>query len=336
MKKILIFAVVLSLLAPAAAFADTEFSLGGFIKLDSYWDSTQAGKNMNWSPLAATTILPIHHGNLRFTAQGSRINFTIKGPEVLGPSSRLHRNGLRLMHRRGQRIIPTGTRPRPTITTFAERHVPLELARGNRTDVWPVLVHVLRLVHESRKTGPSRSPACPPPGSPRSGSPRGSWATGMWPVWWAGPNEEFYGSPWLTPLVLPLNPYEYFHHPGRRCRNAPDPGAIQVRPRLVGPGRLLRPSYALHRLGYRRLASGILAESICCGEIRSGAFCNAASYATYIFQSLDGAGLPVHPGHPDPQRQSGRDRPPPYPAVDRPSRGHFGMTGDSTGVFKLP
>jgi hypothetical protein len=83
MKKILIFAVVLSLLAPAAALADTEFSLGGFIKLDSYWDSTQNGKNMNGVP-ARNNDTAYHHGNLRFTAQGSRINFTIKGPEVLG------------------------------------------------------------------------------------------------------------------------------------------------------------------------------------------------------------------------------------------------------------
>ena len=83
MKKILIFAVVLCLLAPAAAFADTEFSLGGFIKLDSYWDSTQAGKNMN-GVIARNNDTEFHHGNLRFTAQGSRINFTIKGPEVLG------------------------------------------------------------------------------------------------------------------------------------------------------------------------------------------------------------------------------------------------------------
>ncbi len=46
MKRILIFAVVLSLLVPAAAFAATEFSLGGYIKLDTYWDSTENNKNM--------------------------------------------------------------------------------------------------------------------------------------------------------------------------------------------------------------------------------------------------------------------------------------------------
>ena len=84
MKKILIFAVVLALLAPAVAFADgTEFTLGGYIKLDSYWDSTQQGKNIN-GVIARNNDTSFNHGNMRFTAQGSRINFTIKGPEVLG------------------------------------------------------------------------------------------------------------------------------------------------------------------------------------------------------------------------------------------------------------
>ncbi len=45
MKKFIVFAVVLALLVPAAAFAVTEFSLGGFIKLDAMWDSTQNSKN---------------------------------------------------------------------------------------------------------------------------------------------------------------------------------------------------------------------------------------------------------------------------------------------------
>ena len=48
MKKFIVFAVVLALLVPAAAFAATEFSLGGFIKLDAMWDSNNAvGKNIN-------------------------------------------------------------------------------------------------------------------------------------------------------------------------------------------------------------------------------------------------------------------------------------------------
>ncbi len=83
MKKILIFAVVLSLLVPAAAFAATEFTLGGYIKLDSYWDSTQNGAYMN-SPVPRNNDPNGQHGNFRMTAMGSRFNFTIKGPDVLG------------------------------------------------------------------------------------------------------------------------------------------------------------------------------------------------------------------------------------------------------------
>ncbi len=45
MKKTILVLVVLALLIPAAAFAATEFSLGGFIKLDTFWDSTQNTKN---------------------------------------------------------------------------------------------------------------------------------------------------------------------------------------------------------------------------------------------------------------------------------------------------
>jgi hypothetical protein len=87
MKKILIFAVVLSLLVPAAAFAATEFSLGGYVKLDSYWDSTSNNDTIG-NPILRNNDGSgggdYHHGNLKFTAQGSRINFTIKGPDVLG------------------------------------------------------------------------------------------------------------------------------------------------------------------------------------------------------------------------------------------------------------
>ena len=43
MKKTILILVILALLVPAAALAATEFSLGGYIKLDSFWDSTQEG-----------------------------------------------------------------------------------------------------------------------------------------------------------------------------------------------------------------------------------------------------------------------------------------------------
>jgi len=84
MKKFIVFAVVLALLVPAAAFAATEFSLGGFIKLDAMWDSnTAVGKNINGLP-ARNNDGNANHGRLKFTAQGSRFNLTIKGPQLWG------------------------------------------------------------------------------------------------------------------------------------------------------------------------------------------------------------------------------------------------------------
>lgn len=83
MKKSLVFAVILALLLPAAAFAATEFTLGGFVKLDSFWDSSQAGKNMN-TPILRDNDPNFHQGRMKFTAQGSRFNFTIKGPKLWG------------------------------------------------------------------------------------------------------------------------------------------------------------------------------------------------------------------------------------------------------------
>jgi hypothetical protein len=86
MKKILAFAVILSLLIPAAAFAAAEFTLGGFVKLDSFWDSTQDGKNMN-TPIQRANNGNFHHGRMKFTAQGSRFNLTIKGPKLWGATT---------------------------------------------------------------------------------------------------------------------------------------------------------------------------------------------------------------------------------------------------------
>ena len=84
MKKFIVFAVVLALLVPAAAFAAAEFSLGGFIKLDAMWDSNNSvGKNINGVP-ARNNDYSANHGRLKFTAQGSRFNFTIKGPKLWG------------------------------------------------------------------------------------------------------------------------------------------------------------------------------------------------------------------------------------------------------------
>jgi hypothetical protein len=86
MKKILAFAVILALLVPAAAFAAAEFTLGGFVKLDSFWSSTQDAKNMN-TPILRNNDPNFHHGRMKFTAQGSRFNLTIKGPDLWGAKS---------------------------------------------------------------------------------------------------------------------------------------------------------------------------------------------------------------------------------------------------------
>jgi len=83
MKKTILLLLVLALLVPAAAFAATEFSLGGYIKLDSFWDSTQEGKNQN-APILRDNDPNFQHGRLHFTAQGSRFNFTIMGPNLWG------------------------------------------------------------------------------------------------------------------------------------------------------------------------------------------------------------------------------------------------------------
>ena len=84
MKKFIVFAVVLALLVPSLAMAATEFSLGGFIKLDAMWDSDNGvGKNIN-APPARNNDPNAKHGRLKFTAQGSRFNFTIKGPDLWG------------------------------------------------------------------------------------------------------------------------------------------------------------------------------------------------------------------------------------------------------------
>jgi len=84
MKKFIIFGVVLALLVPSLALAATEFSLGGFIKLDAMWDSDNGvGKNMS-APAARDNDPNRKHGRLKFTGQGSRFSFTIKGPDLWG------------------------------------------------------------------------------------------------------------------------------------------------------------------------------------------------------------------------------------------------------------
>ncbi len=86
MKKFILLLVVLALLVPASALAATEFSLGGFIKLDAIWDSTQQSKN-SLAVIARDNDASFHHGRFLETAQGSRFNFTIKGPTLWGATT---------------------------------------------------------------------------------------------------------------------------------------------------------------------------------------------------------------------------------------------------------
>ncbi|MBU4231733.1 MAG: hypothetical protein KKF43_04300 [Proteobacteria bacterium] len=84
MKKFLVFAVVLALLVPSLALAKAEFSLGGFIKLDAMWDSDGGVHKNNLRPPARANDPNRKHGRMLMTAQGSRFNFTIKGPKLWG------------------------------------------------------------------------------------------------------------------------------------------------------------------------------------------------------------------------------------------------------------
>ena len=83
MKKILVLLLALALWPASAALAATEFSLGGYIKLDMFWDSTQEGRNMA-TAVARNNDQLFHHGRFDMTAQSTRFNLTIKGPNLWG------------------------------------------------------------------------------------------------------------------------------------------------------------------------------------------------------------------------------------------------------------
>jgi hypothetical protein len=83
MKKFIILALTLALLAPASAFAAAKFSLGGFIKLNAFWDSTQNNSNLT-APVLRDNNPNFHHGRLNMKAQETRFNFTLTGPKVFG------------------------------------------------------------------------------------------------------------------------------------------------------------------------------------------------------------------------------------------------------------
>jgi hypothetical protein len=75
--------LILALLIPAAAKAQAEFTLGGYVKLETIWDSSQTNKN-NTGPFLRNNNPDFHHGRLKFTAQYSRLNLNIKGQGLFG------------------------------------------------------------------------------------------------------------------------------------------------------------------------------------------------------------------------------------------------------------
>jgi hypothetical protein len=88
MKKIIFGLVLCALVAmPISAMgAKTgDFELGGYIKLFADWNSTQVvNKNMGLVASRNNATYPSHDGRFRMTAQDTRFNFKIKGPEVWG------------------------------------------------------------------------------------------------------------------------------------------------------------------------------------------------------------------------------------------------------------
>lgn len=83
MKKSILLLLVLSLLALPAAAAASEFTLGGYIKMETIWDSTQVNKNLYFF-INRNNDPNFQHGRLKFTAENTRMWFLIKGPKLWG------------------------------------------------------------------------------------------------------------------------------------------------------------------------------------------------------------------------------------------------------------
>jgi len=92
-KKTFIILVTLAVLAlPMAAMAavsipakpgDIQFKLGGYVKMEVIWDSTQTNKWLYYG-VGRNNNVNNQHGRLKFSAANTRMNFTIKGPKVFG------------------------------------------------------------------------------------------------------------------------------------------------------------------------------------------------------------------------------------------------------------
>jgi len=95
-KKAITILVLLAFLAlPMAATAavstpakpgDVEFTLGGYVKMEVIWDSTQTNKWLYYG-MARNNDPNLQHGRLKFSASQTRMNFTVKGPKVFGATT---------------------------------------------------------------------------------------------------------------------------------------------------------------------------------------------------------------------------------------------------------
>ncbi len=83
MKKSILLLVVFSLLALPAAAAASEFRLGGYIKMEVIWDSTQVNKWLYYG-VGRNNDPNKQHGRLKFSSSNSRMFFAIKGPSLWG------------------------------------------------------------------------------------------------------------------------------------------------------------------------------------------------------------------------------------------------------------
>jgi hypothetical protein len=90
MKKLVLLTCLAALVLmaiPASSQAATkagDWDLGGYIKLETFWDSTEMHKNLLTPALRRNAAQPNRVGRLNFTSQSTRFNFTIRGPEVFG------------------------------------------------------------------------------------------------------------------------------------------------------------------------------------------------------------------------------------------------------------
>jgi hypothetical protein len=88
MKKTIFCLVLCALVAlPASAMAAKtgDFTIGGYVKLHTFWDSTTSvNKNMGAVFTRNNAFRPANDGRLRITANDTRFHFKIKGPEIWG------------------------------------------------------------------------------------------------------------------------------------------------------------------------------------------------------------------------------------------------------------